>query len=61
VPPLPFIAATQLLDRRDLRPTLDLRALVKPVLQRQLGVTTEVLDRSVLPGAPRGLDGLWRA
>jgi uncharacterized protein (DUF1501 family) len=57
----PGLAATQLLDRRDLRPTLDLRAFVKPVLQRQLGVATAALDRHVLPGAPAGLAGLWRA
>lgn len=57
----PGLAPGQLHERRDLRPTLDLRALVKPVLQRQLGVATAALDRSVLPGAPAAVDGLWRA
>lgn len=57
----PGLATAQLHERRDLRPTQDLRALIKPVLQRQLGVTTAALDRSVLPGAPPGLTGLWRA
>ena len=39
----------------------NLRALVKPVLQQQLGLGTAQLDREVLPGAPRGLTQLWRA
>lgn len=57
----PGLAPGQLLDRRDLRPTLDVRALVKPVLQRQLGLGSAALDRTVLPGAPAGLAGVWRA
>lgn len=57
----PGLARPQLLDGRDLRPTLDLRALIRPVLQRQFALPTARLDREVLPGALRGLDGLWRA
>ncbi len=57
----PGLAREQLLDSRDLRPTTDLRALIRPVLQRQLGLSTAQLERSVLPGAPAGLPGLWRA
>lgn len=57
----PGLASGQLHERRDLRPTLDLRALVKPVLQRQLGVGTAALDLTVLPGAPVGVAGVWRA
>ena len=57
----PGLGAQQLYEGRDLRPTMDLRALVKPVLQQQLGLGTAQLDREVLPGAPRGLTQLWRA
>lgn len=57
----PGLAPQQLFEGRDLRPTLDLRALIKPVVQWQLPIASAALDRDVLPGAPRGLDGLWRA
>lgn len=57
----PGLARAQLQDGRDLRPTLDLRALLKPALQRHFGLDSAVIDTQVLPGAPRGLDGLWRA
>lgn len=57
----PGLGAQQLHEGRDLRPTMDLRALVKPVLQQQLGLGTAQLDREVLPGAPPGLTQLWRA
>ncbi len=57
----PGVARTQLFESRDLRPTTDLRALIKPALQRHLGLGTVPLERDVLPGAPRGLQGLWRA
>jgi uncharacterized protein (DUF1501 family) len=55
----PGLAPQQLFENRDLRPTLDLRALIKPVLQQQMRLTTAQLDEA-LPGAPRGLAGLWR-
>ena len=57
----PGLAKQQLHEGRDLRPTLDLRALLKPALQRHLGLASERIDRDVLPGAPRGLQDLWRA
>jgi len=57
----PGLAREQLLDGRDLRPTTDLRALIRPVLQRQFALGTAQLERNVLPGAPAGLSGLWRA
>jgi len=56
----PGLARNQLHEARDLRPTQDIRALLKPALQRHFGLGSAVLDAQVLPGAPRGLDGLWR-
>ncbi|CAN5579296.1 DUF1501 domain-containing protein [soil metagenome] len=57
----PGLARNQLMDARDLRPTADLRAFVKPALQRHLGLQTALLDRDVLPGSPVSASGLWRA
>ncbi len=57
----PGLARAQLHEGRDLRPTIDLRALIKPVLQRHLPLATARLDADVLPGAPRALPDLWRA
>lgn len=56
----PGLATAQLHEARDLKPTIDVRALIKPVLQRQLGTGSAQLDRDVLPGAPRGRTDLWR-
>lgn len=56
----PGLAPTQLLDGRDLRPTLDIRALQVAVLQRHFGLGRTALAQHVLPGAPQALDGLWR-
>ena len=47
----PGLAATQLLERRDLRPTLDLRAVMKGVLHDHLGVSTAALESKVFPGS----------
>ncbi|MEY2890226.1 MAG: hypothetical protein RJA98_134 [Pseudomonadota bacterium] len=57
----PGLARSQLHEARDLRPTLDVRALMKPVLQRHLGLSTAAIERDVLPGAPRGLADLWHS
>ncbi|GAP35444.1 DUF1501 domain-containing protein [Piscinibacter sakaiensis] len=57
----PGLAPAQLLDGRDLRPTQDLRALIRPVLQRQFGLGDARLAREVLPDAPPALQGLWHA
>jgi uncharacterized protein (DUF1501 family) len=46
----PGLASRQLLDQRDLRPTLDIRSVIRPVLQQQFRLTDAVLDRDVLPG-----------
>jgi uncharacterized protein (DUF1501 family) len=57
----PGVAPSQLYQGRDLRPTHDLRTLMKPLLQRQLGLSAAVMDRDVLAGAPAGRTDLWRA
>lgn len=56
----PGLARAQLLDARDLRPTVDIRSLIAPVLQRQLALSTADLQ-AALPGGPRGIDGLFSA
>jgi uncharacterized protein (DUF1501 family) len=45
----PGLAPHQLYERRDLRPTLDLRAVCKGVLADHLGVSTAALARDVFP------------
>lgn len=57
----PGLSPTARLDGRDLLPTLDVRALIGPVLQRQFGLATATLQRDVLPGAPAPRTDLWRA
>jgi uncharacterized protein (DUF1501 family) len=57
----PGLASQHLLDGRDLRPTLDIRGLFGPLLQRHLGLAQSVLSKEVLPGAGRYLPDLWRA
>ena len=56
----PGLAARDLYDGRDLRPTTDLRALFKAVLHERFGVGEAALARSVFPGsdAVAPLDGL---
>jgi uncharacterized protein (DUF1501 family) len=56
----PGLARTQLLDARDLQPTLDIRRLIAPVVQKQFALSAADLQAS-LPDAPRGLDGIYRA
>jgi uncharacterized protein (DUF1501 family) len=55
----PGLARGQLLEGRDLKPTLDIRRLIGPVVQRQFALSTPGLGR-VLPGAPVGLLDLYR-
>lgn len=57
----PGLGRAALLDRRDLRPTTDIRRLIGPVLARQFGLGGAALGGTVLPGAPAGLEGLWKA
>ena len=59
----PGLAASALHQGRDLRPTLDLRAVMKGVLADHLGVPAGALDRDVFPdsSAVRPLRDLMRA
>jgi uncharacterized protein (DUF1501 family) len=56
----PGLARGQLLEGRDLKPTLDIRSLIAPVLQRQFALNPSAL-RFALPDAPTGLGGIYRA
>lgn len=59
----PGLAARDLYEGRDLRPTLDLRSVLKGVLGEHLGVPAAALERSVFPEsrAAAPLDGLVKA
>lgn len=58
----PGLAGASLYQGRDLRPTLDLRAVFKGVLRDHLAITPDALDRVVFPGQPVApLDHLIRA
>jgi uncharacterized protein (DUF1501 family) len=59
----PGLARSDLHENRDLRPTLDLRTVMKGVLRDHLGVPATALDSKVFPdsAAARPLDGLTRA
>lgn len=57
----PGLAPAQLLDGRDLRPTLDLRGLIASVVQRQFGLGTTQVSGVVLPGAAPLRHDLWRS
>jgi uncharacterized protein (DUF1501 family) len=58
----PGLARAQLLDDRDLKPTRDLRTVMKGVLRDHLGVASAALDASVFPGSAgvRAMDDLIR-
>ena len=45
----PGLAQAQLFQNRDLKPTTDLRSLLKAVLQPQLQLSTDALGRNVFP------------
>ena len=59
----PGLANTHLHEGRDLRPTCDLRAVMKGVLHDHLRVSIEALDSRVFPGGDkvRSLEGLARS
>ena len=57
----PGLASGQLLDGRDLRPTMDLRSVLASLVQRQFGLGQAVLSGTVLPGAVPLRQALWRA
>jgi len=56
----PGLARPNLLDNRDLKPTRDLRTVMKGVLRDHLGVPAAALDTRVFPesAAARPMDGL---
>ena len=58
----PGLSRAKLLDSRDLKPTRDLRTVMKGVLRDHLDVPAGALDGSVFPGsaAARPMDGLIR-
>ena len=55
----PGLARGQLLESRDLKPTLDIRRLIGPVVQRQFIMGSSALER-IFPGAKDGLVDLYR-
>lgn len=59
----PGLARGNLLENRDLKPTRDLRSVMKGVLRDHLGVSPASLESQVFPdsGIARPLDGLIRA
>ena len=59
----PGLSHANLYENRDVRPTRDLRAIMKGVLHDHLGVAAAALDSKVFPdsGAVRPLDGLIRS
>ena len=57
----PGLGRNALLDGRDLRPTLDLRSVIAPVVQRQFALSSAQVQSAVLLGAPKAALELWRA
>jgi uncharacterized protein (DUF1501 family) len=59
----PGLASTALYEGRDLKPTLDMRSVMKSVLSEHLHVSTAALDGDVFPESARAraLSGLFRA
>lgn len=59
----PGLARADLLENRDLRPTRDLRSVMKGVLRDHLGVSAGALESSVFPdsAAASPLEGMIRA
>jgi len=59
----PGLARSNLYENRDLKPTRDLRSVMKGVLRDHLGVSSAALDSRVFPdsAAVRAMDGLVRA
>jgi uncharacterized protein (DUF1501 family) len=59
----PGLARADLLENRDLKPTRDLRSVMKGVLRDHLGVAPSALDSKVFvdSASVKPLDGLIRA
>ena len=56
----PGLSRGELLDGRDLKPTLDIRSVIGPVVQRQFSLDSSALKR-ILPGAPPAMLDLYRS
>ena len=56
----PGLAKGQLRDGRDLKPTIDLRSVVAPVVQHQFALSTAQLQSVVLPGVGKPTLNFWR-
>ena len=59
----PGVASAQRHEGRDLKPTLDLRAVIKGVLVGQYRLDPQFVDRTVFPdsGAVRAVGDLYRS
>lgn len=57
----PGLKRSDLLDGRDLRPTLDVRALLSAVVQHQFELDAQQLQTSILPGFVGKPLPIWRA
>lgn len=57
----PGLATGQLLDGRDLKPTIDLRSVIAAVVQHQFALSTAQLQSVVLPGVGKPTLNFWRA
>ena len=56
----PGLAGGQLFEGRDLRPTIDLRSVMVPIVQRQFGLDPSQIQSNILPGAVATRHVLWR-
>lgn len=56
----PGLAGAQLFEGRDLRPTIDLRSVMVPIVQRQFGLDQSQIQSIILPGAVATRHTLWR-
>lgn len=56
----PGLAEAQLYEKRDLKPTIDIRSVAKGVLRDHLGIGDDQLTRAIFPssGGVKSLDGL---
>ena len=55
----PGLAGGQLFEGRDLKPTIDLRSVMVPIVQRQFGLDPSQIQSNILPGAIAARHVLW--
>jgi uncharacterized protein (DUF1501 family) len=56
----PGLAKNQLLEGRDLKPTVDVRSVIAPLVQRQTGISTAMLRTDIFPGLSSKEIDVWR-